>query len=123
MDKPSKFAANVITILPHDTQGSVVSVTWLFPLNVYYQVETAFFDLFDTPEGVESVDVGRYSATVQVAPHVATVHQVIDDLYELLTDPPFMAFLVEQFGPDVRVQKFGRAERETLRRRGARPRA
>ncbi len=103
MPRP-KFDRNVITIIPRREHGPLIEVTWLMPLEWAGRLNDFYAETFDTPAGVEHVAVGRYSAWIEVAPHIATVAEVVDVLYDLLTSPEAQAVLAGHFPDGYQVQ-------------------
>ncbi len=95
-----KYPVNHILIIPRKMGMPVgVEITWLHALPNDGPLVRFLEETFDGPDGVEEVIMGRYSARILVADHIATVDEVAEHLYELLTDIKAQTFFAAEF-PD-----------------------
>jgi hypothetical protein len=104
-----KYTSNTISIIPRPDYGPMIEVTWLIPLPWTGRINDFYDQLLNTPAGVENVMVGRYSAWVEVASHIATVQEVAFEIYALLNELETRAMLDEVFPQGWSVQGFAGA--------------
>lgn len=98
----------LITIISLDW----VSVRWLVPLDrVAGGVYRALKETLEDIRGVESVQVRRYSAEVEVAAHVATPKEVAEAIVQALSDEASEFQYALRFSvmePEIKIDNAGR---------------
>ena len=104
MDK--KIDVLVTVFEPYD-----ISVRWLKPFSA--STNRALKETLLEIDGVEAVTLRRYSAEVEVAPHVASAHRVAELVTEALRDETTEfrhALRFEVLEPKVEVTNAGKVE-------------